>query len=964
MTYLDWNDAIARYYFHSEQAGRLVTFYIDRRRIEEIGQGAGLGGWEDYLNALRNEIHTLPGRHYLGPRNPMLDFQRVLERWEAQTGQIEGRSVRELDFPPTLAIIAFLVLAWTEPVAAAERSYYGRLQALVRHYLPAAEPLDEYVLTCVAQALIGSFQLIKEWLENTHGKAYGQLMLGKKGPHRYVGAIRYHTLLDPEERALLPALWTEMGIEAHANIDPRLLVENALVCTWFDNYFPKLYAAIQQNEHGQGELVGELMWAEYHAWDGKEMDYPGLPKGRRVQPRIWIVLENHQPSRVMVESRMNWGRLEDPEGNAYHVKREGNIALGVLVHEADGSPVLPDAHWLFEALALIGEGVQIQRAARHHFWAWPALNLGWPGGGYIESSQFLGDSVFKVVVQPPVKFVLDNWRLEPATHKGGNWIGQSEECAVYRGSYPAYNPFNPTSSRRISTPEPRLKLVGGSLINKDLYHAELPPTIKVVNTAAAITDAYLEPLAPEQPGVTSYHIDAQQVGFHAVPFGPVGKYQLVVALEGGQTLHTALDFRLSRPISARHELPRVAYDATGKLVDTAERASKPVFLHHHVHRGEALPDGVARYYLAGASNVVPELPDLGLGHMLVAAGVENGRVPVTRYKELVRELEARLDYPEMSPQEVQDLRRAMESLGFLHYDYAGRWLLLAPMRICRLPDDRHRIRALLLGMVPAAVTQFLYEWSRQADRGISFRWIWQEKPLVPPILELVTMDFACLQRMAADLNARFPLSMLPPVATSLSETLLHWLQPYPRIRLEAYTKLQQMHSFPDGRLRWDAFQGGWKLPEGPAEFPVLTRSNDKYHHGYECEWWPDPGLGVPITHIHAIPLLHQAHGRPHIAVDAQRTDTLLLVGAHRQMHLLERALVLASGQLPTRMRARDIPTWADQLHPDAPVRRFQGIRAPLRAQLCRIFQHSLDLTSAQPIPHVHLNHNHGKSDQL
>jgi hypothetical protein len=962
MSYLDWNNAIGRHFFHPGQAGRNVTFYIDRRRIEEIGRAARLGGWKEFMGALQHGIHAMEGRIYIGPPHPLLHFKHLLQLKKVCA---DDYAFRAYEFPPLLGAIAFLILAWTESEDPNEQSYYDRLDVFCSKSFPGIEAIDRHTLTSITKDLIDIFPKVKKWLATKPNDEWGKLDLGRRGQHRFVGAIRYHTLLDPEERALLPALWTEMGITPKAEIEAELLVENALLCTLFDNHFPKLYKAVLQDPQGQRGLVAEIMRTEYQQWDGTEMTYPGLQKGRPTAPKIWIGLNNGQPTRVLVESKMRWGRLHDPAGNIYYIQHEGKSALGLLIMAESGKMVVPDADWLYGDITLEGEGVRITRAARQHFWAWPALHLNWEGGGHVESNRFLMDSAFLLMISGTALTVLENWRSDAGSHKGGHWVWKEEGKGLYKGVFPAYDPFLPVSNRRVGAPEPRLKVIGGSLINEGLYRAEFPPTIQLLHTSVEIVEVSIKAVDIGQPHADFLPIDAQQFGIMAPTWGPVGAYTVCVSLANGQQLSQQLNFRRSRPLSAKEEFPPLAFDAHGELVHNNSSRTTSGFLHNKLWRGRPEMPGIERLFLPAQNGVVPKLLGIDLGQLLVAAAGDDARILVSRFVQLARDVEMQWGSTPLPITEVHDVRRAMESLGFFHYDYKTKWLHVAPLRICRLPDDRHSIRALLLGPLPAAVLEFLYGWSRQADRGISFSWIWQaNKPLVPPILELSTFDFRCLQQMAAAVNERFPLSMLPPTTSSLSETLLGWLQPYPHYEVQAYPKLQRMHSFPEECTRWDPYHCGWKPADGPAIFPVLTHYTAEYNKEYRNYWWPDDEAGVPVMHVPAIHQLHHAHGLPHIAINAQRTEELLLVGAHRQMPLLERALVLATGRLPVRMKAQDILSWAGTFHPDAPVRRFSGIRPPLRAHLLRIYQHSLDCHSSHPIPHVQFNPSHGKSDQL
>ena len=51
MSYLEWNDRLAKYFFNEEMAGREVLLYSNRQIINIIGEG--IGDVTDFINTVK-----------------------------------------------------------------------------------------------------------------------------------------------------------------------------------------------------------------------------------------------------------------------------------------------------------------------------------------------------------------------------------------------------------------------------------------------------------------------------------------------------------------------------------------------------------------------------------------------------------------------------------------------------------------------------------------------------------------------------------------------------------------------------------------------------------------------------------------------------------------------------------------------------------------------------------------------
>ena len=125
MTYLEWNDRLAEYFFPPAKAGRKVHLFATHELIERLGQ-ASADGFENFVEAVK-----------AGPSWARRSghCQRALEA-------TDGWRARGLPFPPYIAYLALFVIAAGLEDDSPPHAYYPRSSLQLR---PAQCPIQNTV---------------------------------------------------------------------------------------------------------------------------------------------------------------------------------------------------------------------------------------------------------------------------------------------------------------------------------------------------------------------------------------------------------------------------------------------------------------------------------------------------------------------------------------------------------------------------------------------------------------------------------------------------------------------------------------------------------------------------------------------------------------------------------------------------------------------------------------------------
>ena len=339
MSFEDWNTLLLHHFFNEGVAHERVRLYVTDNVISDLGHQNGLGGVENFLQAVGEGPVIAEGR-------------TLYEKADFLRGRPAGMVRQEMERyqPDFLPYICLFALAARHEIGAGvhQLEYYDRL-----HHLRGNPPNDR-ITSHEMGNLFGLAKLLEQWSMDWQGGRKGCFsVVNRAGAHRYTTFWRSQVLLSPEQRTRLPELFYESGLDPS---DPPtdeelrgLFNGSRLAAEIFGNL-------LQQNR--LDDLAVEL-FAEFAQWDGMAPS-PAMGNGeaqcrRSAQFRLALVAK--QPRlRAFVEiaDRNLPGGLElESNGSIYSCERRTSELFGPL-RASDGA-VFDISSWLdTDAIELSG----------------------------------------------------------------------------------------------------------------------------------------------------------------------------------------------------------------------------------------------------------------------------------------------------------------------------------------------------------------------------------------------------------------------------------------------------------------------------------------------------------------------------------------------------------------------------------------------------------------------------------
>lgn len=187
MSYLEWNNRLAKYFFKEEMAGREVLLYVDKKLINTIGEG--LGDVNDFLRFV-----------IIGPPWSTRDSicQKALQAYE-------NWRKRNIDYPPYIAFLALFVLAEDTEGEFHPHAYYPRLRMLLGEPGTGAPP-----------AFYEMWELwmdLEKWSREDKNEELGRFTFRIRGGWVHVGLPLSQTILSHKERKTLQIIFNEAELD-------------------------------------------------------------------------------------------------------------------------------------------------------------------------------------------------------------------------------------------------------------------------------------------------------------------------------------------------------------------------------------------------------------------------------------------------------------------------------------------------------------------------------------------------------------------------------------------------------------------------------------------------------------------------------------------------------------------------------------------------------------------------------
>lgn len=246
MKYLEWNDLLAKQYFHSSMSGREVLLYVNAEIIDNTGEPHNVG-----LSDFIENIKTGPP---WGTGGALCN--------NAFTAYNKWRK-RELIYPPYINYLVFFVLAGVTETGRAPHSYYPGIWKLLGEDERRGTPRH-------FDRMITLWDDLEKWSREDKHEELGRFVARIRGGWINVGLPRSQTILSENERKSLPAFFNYTGLDPTDPPTPEYL-KIILSCygqDYLENRTRKLIESTIADDIVLNKALFELVAEELENWDG------------------------------------------------------------------------------------------------------------------------------------------------------------------------------------------------------------------------------------------------------------------------------------------------------------------------------------------------------------------------------------------------------------------------------------------------------------------------------------------------------------------------------------------------------------------------------------------------------------------------------------------------------------------------------------------------------------------------
>ena len=209
MNYLEWNNAIIKHFFNSENEEKEVMLYFSEAIIEEIGNNNFTSPDDGYINdfykALRLGVAGISNENYI---------DRILNLEQKYRNGCRGIAAVNFEYPPYLSYILAFILPFTSGNKNEEfnmsnfhgyvKDFFEKKQLTKNYDLHIKNHLTEIDVLWIR---------INEWLMNEKHFSLGILEeINPSSARKYVGKFEYHILFRKEQEERLSMLFDENDI--------------------------------------------------------------------------------------------------------------------------------------------------------------------------------------------------------------------------------------------------------------------------------------------------------------------------------------------------------------------------------------------------------------------------------------------------------------------------------------------------------------------------------------------------------------------------------------------------------------------------------------------------------------------------------------------------------------------------------------------------------------------------------
>jgi hypothetical protein len=312
MNYLEWNNAIGKWFFNEEKAEQEVYLFISKHDIVKIGKEQGLDGRDDnifidFIEAIRQGI---PGRSANG--NILEHALFAYNKWQENPIRIDGVQV---EYPLYIGYLALFVLPLTESNQTDLRAdaYYPRVRSFLKKFgLPSMPAQNEY------NNWNSLWDDLFDWsfeIKNTE-LGYFEVHPFRNERWVYVGKPLSQSIFPIHSVRQLPQFFETCGLVPGEEIDGatfrKLLLSNGerhLELT------SRVLNAIRDPDNELGQSVINIVKKNYQEWTGNTDQYDAenetIKKGKTVA-QLHLCIEGDRARGYRTYYRL-YTKLDFPE---------------------------------------------------------------------------------------------------------------------------------------------------------------------------------------------------------------------------------------------------------------------------------------------------------------------------------------------------------------------------------------------------------------------------------------------------------------------------------------------------------------------------------------------------------------------------------------------------------------------------------------------------------------------------
>lgn len=190
-SYLQWNDAVVEHFFRSEMASRSVYLYVTEELVSELGKRFD-GTVADFVSAVKE------GPSWVTREGLCQRALQACENWRT----------RGLTYPPYALYLALFVLAAGVEGDFAPHAYYPRLRLLLGY--PDGGMLPSF------DRMLELWDDLERWSVRDRGGGLGMFTARFIGGWIHVGVPIAQRILTDQERAALPEIFSEAGLDPNS----------------------------------------------------------------------------------------------------------------------------------------------------------------------------------------------------------------------------------------------------------------------------------------------------------------------------------------------------------------------------------------------------------------------------------------------------------------------------------------------------------------------------------------------------------------------------------------------------------------------------------------------------------------------------------------------------------------------------------------------------------------------------